>query len=678
MTFLTTPYLWLGLAAAAVPVIIHLIRRTKVQVVHFAAMRFLQATPERMIRRQKLKQILLLLLRIVALLLLGLAFARPFLPGSAPIAILSKQQKSIAIVIDASASMLAGAKSEKAKEAAGQIIARGRGGDRFSIITAGATPQILLDDGDAAQARTAVAAVQPALAPGDLREAVLAADNLLRQQAARRAAKSELHVVSDFQLANSPEGMVTLNSNAESFAGDKISSWQNVAILDGTIDGLPACRVKNFANVEQMIEVALGSGRNTFGKQRVVLHAGEEKVVRFAESRDNLKNPGGAFFEVRAGIDDFIQDNQFFCSSTTASSSGRRVLAISSNSVPVYFVQQALAAAGGGLAFRVMEISADQLAGQSLAAYECIVLFSGSGLARNGVAALKKFVQEGGGLLIAPSPASGSSQQATTINLMLADLMPASLQQPVFPTVDRNRSSRLTDVDYAHPIFKLFANPASGDPASPRFFQYFAIDAKSRGGVALASFDDGRPALLEKTFGKGKVLLWTAGLDAQWSDLPLRPIFLPMIHQMVGYLARPHIKKEPLAIGQPILLDGFDASQDVKVVLPEGTEREIAAGSTSFNETAQAGVYSFYQRGGSESVAVNLDRRESDPRALSAADFLARLNRSAEQAHVAGIFGSAETSELEHERSQKLWRVALLILLVVLIAEGWLAKRTPR
>jgi hypothetical protein len=341
-------------------------------------------------------------------------------------------------------------------------------------------------------------------------------------------------------------------------------------------------------------------------------------------------------------------------------------------------VHQALAAAGGGSAFRVVETSADRLAGQSLTAYEGVMLFSGSGLTRAGAAALKKFVQDGGGMLIAPSSMSGSSQQTATLNLLLADLMPASLQQPVFATTDRNRSSRLTDIDYAHPIFKLFAEPASGDPASARFFQYFSVDFKSRGGVALASFDDGHAALVERAFGKGKVVLWTAGLDVQWSDLPLKPIFLPMIHQLVGYLSRPQIKKESLAIGQPIFLDGFDASQDIKAVLSDGTEREIAGGSASFNETADAGIYSFHQRDRRESFAVNLDRRESDPQALSPADFLARLSRSSEEAHVAGIFGSSEASELEHERSQKLWRVALFVLLAVLIAEGWLAKRTPR
>ncbi len=676
MTFLTIPYIWLAVAAAALPVIIHLIRRTKVQVVQFAAMRFLQATPQKMIRRQKLKQIVLLALRTLALLLLGLAFARPFLPDSAPVAILSKQQKSIAIVVDASASMMARTKSEKQKEAAEEIISREGSGNRFSIVTTGATPQIVLDDGDAAQARAALATIRPSLSAGDVREAVLAADNLLRLQATRRAAQSQLYVVSDLQLTNAPEGVITLSSDAESFASEKIPSWQNVAVMDGTIEDVPACRVKNFASVEQLLDVTLHLGSNAYTRQRVVLQIGEEKVVQFPEARDKMQRASAGYFEVHAGIDDFAEDNRFYCCQSKTLGDARRILSITNNSAVIFFVRQAFSISG--TPFRLYEISPNQISGHPLNDYECVLLASAAGLNRNGAEALKKYVESGGGLLIAPS-SSASGQDASTLNLVLPELMPAKLLPPVFTTVDRNRSRRLTDVDYSHLIFKLFSEPANGDPASARFFQYYAVDAAPHpAAITLASFDDRHAALIETAFGKGKVILWTASLDAQWSDLPLKPIFLPLIHQIAAYLARPQIKRESLVIGQPIFWSGFDSSQEVKVIFPDGAERELPPRTASFNETEQAGIYRFSQRGGEASFAVNLDRRESDPQALSPADFLARLSRSSEDAQVAGVFGGADVSEVERERTQKFWRLALFVLLLLLIAEGWLAKRTPR
>jgi len=679
LTFLTTPYLWLGLAAAALPVIIHLIRRAKVQVVPFAAMRFLQATPQRMLRWQKLKQILLLLLRVLAVVLLGFAFARPFLQDAAAVALLSKQQKAIAIVIDASASMLAGAKSERAKAAAVEVVSHAGRSDRISIVTAGATPQILLEDGNPAQARPAIAAVQPGQTPGDLREAVLAADNLLRQQAGQRDQRSaELHIVSDLQLSNSPEGVVTLASDAQGFVSEAIPAWQNVAVLAGTLDELPACRVKNFASVEQIAEVSIIAAQKTIGRQRLSLRPGEERVVQFSESHAGL---GSGYFEVRAPIDDFAQDNQFFVASVPISA--RRVLAVSGDPQARFFVRQAFAVAGPA-PFRFIEIDPNQLANVPLRDYECVLLIADARLSRNHAEQLRRFVQDGGGMLISPSsrnfPNGGSlPNEVATCNLLLADLMPAKLLQPAFASVDRHRSVRLADIDFGHPIFKLFADAANGDPGSARFFQYYATSPANSPAVStLAAFDDGQPALLEKAFGKGKVLLWTTGLDAQWSDLPLKPIFLPLLHQVAAYLARPTVKIESLMIGQPIFLEGFEETQPVEVVLPDGSQQELPAASTSFSATKQAGIYRFRQRGREISFAVNLDRRESDPRALSPADFLARLTQSHEAAQVAGVFGNDEADELDRERAQKLWRLALLALLIILFAEGWLAKKTPR
>jgi hypothetical protein len=447
--------------------------------------------------------------------------------------------------------------------------------------------------------------------------------------------------------------------------------------MEGTIDDVPACRVRNFANVEQTAEVILQSARSNpavAGRQRVTLRAAEERVVQFPEARGKIAS---GYFEVRVAVDDFAQDNQFYCS--FQANAARRVLAIADQNSSLFFVRQAFEVAGPA-SFRLGELHPNKLPNAPLRDYECVILAAGSGLDRSGGTLLKTFVQDGGGLLIAPPSHGGQrGNDAATYNLLLADLMPAKLLPPVFGSVDRNRNSRLVDVDFAHPVFKIFSDAANGDPASARFFQYFTTAPVARSGAAtLAAFDDGHAALMETTFGKGKVLLWTAGLDAQWSDLPLKPIFLPLIHQMIGYLARPQVKTESLVIGQPILPHDFDPRQTVEVILPDGSQQEMAVGAVSFNETWQAGIYRLRQRGKEVCVAVNLDRRESDPQALSPADFLARLSRSHEETQVAGVFGSTETSELDRERSQKLWRLALLALLVILVAEGWLAKRTLR
>ena len=103
-SFLNSVFLW-GLAAATLPVVIHLIKRDRAVKVPFAAIRFLQEDPDKKFKSERLKQILLLLLRITALAILALAFARPFLSGEQAATFWGQQSQAAVILVDNSYSM---------------------------------------------------------------------------------------------------------------------------------------------------------------------------------------------------------------------------------------------------------------------------------------------------------------------------------------------------------------------------------------------------------------------------------------------------------------------------------------------------------------------------------------------------------------------------------------------
>src|ERR1700704_3583269 len=103
MNFLAPAFL-AGLAAIAVPVIIHLINRERKVVVEFPSLMFLQRIPYRSVRRQKIRHLLLLILRCLALALLVAAFARPFFDRKHPTAS-TTGAREVVILLDRSASM---------------------------------------------------------------------------------------------------------------------------------------------------------------------------------------------------------------------------------------------------------------------------------------------------------------------------------------------------------------------------------------------------------------------------------------------------------------------------------------------------------------------------------------------------------------------------------------------
>src|SRR5438477_11726369 len=120
MNFLAPAFL-AGLAAIAVPVIIHLIHRERRVVVEFPSLMFLQRIPYRSVRRQKIRHLLLLLLRCLALALLVAAFARPFLQRrQTPIG--TTGARELVVLLDRSASMGYADRWTKAKDAAKKAV----------------------------------------------------------------------------------------------------------------------------------------------------------------------------------------------------------------------------------------------------------------------------------------------------------------------------------------------------------------------------------------------------------------------------------------------------------------------------------------------------------------------------------------------------------------------------
>src|SRR5688572_25772072 len=104
MSFLN-PLFLLGLATLAAPVLVHLVRRTRARRVEFPALLFVRQVPQRTIRRRTLHNLLLLLLRCLALLLVVFAFTRPFFTGAQAGAAAAEGARFTVILLDASLSM---------------------------------------------------------------------------------------------------------------------------------------------------------------------------------------------------------------------------------------------------------------------------------------------------------------------------------------------------------------------------------------------------------------------------------------------------------------------------------------------------------------------------------------------------------------------------------------------
>ena len=305
--------------------------------------------------------------------------------------------------------------------------------------------------------------------------------------------------------------------------------------------------------------------------------------------------------------------------------------------------------------------------------------------------ALRSFVEEGGGLLVALG--ERSSWPADQL-----DLLPGKLGA----VQDRSgsRGTRLSELDYDHPIFEVFSGPRSGDFTGARFFRARAFEVPEGESVrVLARFDDGSVALAERQVAEGRVLVWTSTLDAYWNDLALQPVFLPFVHQLARHASDRSEAVPYFLAGQ--VLDVTDTRAMVTAGLGEAAtalaaEEELVAlspsGESVFLRTGEGprfltleeqGFYEIRPPGDRDvrplAVAVNVELAEADLTPLDAAEMVASITATPSEATPAGDrLEARDLARVDQERRQGLWRFLLVAAFVVLALETAVSNRISR
>jgi hypothetical protein len=236
--------------------------------------------------------------------------------------------------------------------------------------------------------------------------------------------------------------------------------------------------------------------------------------------------------------------------------------------------------------------------------------------------------------------------------------------------------------DTGHEVFEVFKAPRSGDFTSAHIFRYRSLVPVPEARV-LARFDDGAVAAAERRTGAGRVIVWATTLDNTWTDLAIKPVYLPLVHQLVRYLARYEQTPSWLTVGQVVdLASTFATIRGERVVVsPSGERTTQAANTPGLLELREQGVYEV-RAGGStagrpQAIAVNIDPAEADLTPLDPAELVATVTGRATQ--VAAEPGAAEPITPEdNERRQALWWYLLLGGMLLLAAETVISNRLSR
>ena len=675
MGFLTPAFL-AGLAALAIPILVHLTNRPRSETVPFPSLMFLQKIPYRSVRRQSLRNWLLFAIRCLAFVILALAFARPFFGRTSQAATVLAGAKTRVVLLDRSYSMGYAGRWARAVDAARRAVSEPGPQDRVALVLFDRTPESAGDPAvDRSPALGALAAAQPGFGVTRYAPAFRLAQEMLDGST---LPGREVVLISDFQKAGweGADEVQLPPSTTLTWVDVSDRGASNLALTgvdterdyeSGRERVIASARLVNKGpRPVEGVEVAFDVDGRTVRQQRANLGPNTSATVTF----DPFPLPPTlARATIRVTPDALAQDDTFHF---VLAPGGDLPVLVLENGPPrgrSLYVQRALAI-GHRPRFRVEVKDAAQLQPDDLRPGMLVVLDDAPPPRGTVAKRLREFVEAGGGLLVVL--ADQSTPAAWTGDV--AALLPG----PFGAAVDRSSDwgATLAYVDYGHLVFELFRGPHSGDFSSARFFRYRKLDAKD--GV-LARFDDGAVALAAKPMGKGRVLVWTSSIDTAWNDLALQPVFLPFLHQVVRFAASHAESPAWRTVGEALDLSRDPALQKggATALAPSGERSVLRAGSKGLELTAP-GFYEVRAAAGGpplEVAAVNVDRAESDLAAMDPeelASAVTRLHRSS-----SGARAEAALTTDEQESRQALWRYLLMAAFLLLATETVLSNRLP-
>jgi hypothetical protein len=655
-----------GLAALAIPIVIHLRHREWEKPHRFPSLMFLRRIPIRTARRRRITDWLLLALRAAAVALLVLAFSRPFFRREASAAV-GTRSRAVVVLLDRSLSMGHREVWPRALDSANAVV-RGLGAtDRVAVIRfdeqAEVAQALTVDHGAALAAisATRVTSRGTRYAAG-LRAA--------RQALASAGEPGEVVVVTDLQrsglagLAGVELPAGTLVRAAPVTAKDR----SNAAVIGADVQRLPAgerseLRVTARVNARDLAapraaRLSLVVEGRAAGTREVTLGSAGVTTVSF----DPVPLATGRVRAVIALDADALPADDTLRVVVPAEQ-GLRVLLVGTRSGgtdDMLFTERAL---GIGREPRFTVERRQVLDPAALRGASIVVLDDTRVPDGPTGAALDRWVGDGGGLVIMAGPriAGGGG----------AGLMPGTGAGMVERLGDGGGS--FGEVLLDHPVFAPFREAGTAVLGAARFLRYPKL-TPAEGSQVLARFDDGAPLLVERARGEGRALLLAAPLDNLTGDFPLQPGFLPFIRRLAMYAAGHQVAPLWRTTGETGIVPG--GVKDPVVATPGGELIRPASDSAPCTVVLEeAGFYQTYaSRAAGEPldiVAVNPPALESD---LTPAD-PRELLIGVRQADSTAAAARDHLTAVEQESRQGIWRLLLLAVAVLLLLEALVANR---
>lgn len=720
MTFVY-PILLAGLAAVAIPIVLHLLRHQQPRQLLFPAFRFLVPNQRTNRRKLRLRHWLLLAMRMLLLAGICLALSRPSV-FSERLNLVGEQPAAVVLIFDTRASMeyQSGGKSslDVAKTLALEVLDDLPQGSQVAVLDSAQPEASWATTPVLAREQIEALKVQPANAPltsrlgqayrllGDLTLAgdggvdamprflyVFSNRTTSSWDATRQTELETLRDASTQQVSASlidvgPEKPVDMAVIVQEPPGKVLGPRERLTLKALVRAVGAACDTELLCKIDK---------ESAPERKLVQLQAGQSQVVIF--DRDHHK-PGWHQAELRLATSDSFPANDAIYL-TYEVQGGRPVLILVDDKRDAFLLNEALTSLGSFQPEILGVGEALNLTREQWSRYRAVCLLNVARPSAPLWRSLEKYVAQGGGLAIMPG---GENTQIAAYEPNL--IMPAALKGIV--SADTPAGSTWSEASYQHPVLMRFRdwriqnNLFRNDP--PAAFKYWAVEPSASNGSIIVRYHDqkNRPALLEPKLDprlmKGRALLFTTPMDlghleygsgkTPWNNYMNQWFYLGLIKITMNYLAGDASERAlNFRCGQPVPLSLPASSRRNSFLLrgpnlsPERSllRRQDAQGEIVVDQPLGPGNYVVESESGpvADAFSVNLSPEDSLWEKVPAAQIDALLGKGSV---VQVVHGVTLRDLLQKQRNQplELFPTLMILVLLLLVAENYLGNRFYR
>lgn len=685
LTFLNSAILF-GLTAVAIPILIHLFTRQKTKTILFSSLKFLKELQKQKIRRLKIRQILLLILRTLLILVLIFAFARPTLRNSGSSSLLAGAQLTAVIIFDNTLSMGREFEGQKlldaARKRALEVADLLRAGDEMYLLYP-QDPPTFAHDGP----RYTIENIKDLIEQTELsykktnyQAALVLANQIM---AASSNINKEVYFICDMQKTGLT---ISEDINGTGLIGDDvslfvlptaISSEENLGVTDVSFEN----QILEQGKVVEIKATIKNYGENAVNNKLVHLfingkRVGQNVVDLETSSAANVvfrfvpEQPGFQSGFVLLEEDDLIEDNRRFFTFTIPEEI--TVVLLGNEAQDTYYLNLALRPQKEVSSYLNIElILARDFAEYNLDNTEVVLVSNVSKFDNAETLKLQKFVSEGGGLMIF----LGADVDLRNYN----DGLHKRLNLPLLTQSSaKGRGEQFLSfgkIDFSHPIFKgVFEDEKAVESPHVRF----TLNVSSKEPLdKIIEYNNGAPFLFESQLQKGRIIYMTTGISRDWSDLIFRGLFVPLVNRSVSYLAgAASVESDQTFVGSEL---GFTSEKlifgaHLAIKKPDETEvkikPEVSNGNyfIRFRKTEQPGIYTLNQNNEiATQWAVNIDPVESENATFTTEEL-------AEAIHAKQVYEISQSSDIAEKLNEtrfgrEFWKILIMIALLILLIE---------